>query len=461
MAGERTMSNGFIPDHYWFRSTDGLGVLAGSPLSFFRVSAAGARVLDAIQNNTPLPPNHQQLTERLLNTGAIHPVPTQLPSVVDITVVIPAFITDELQLTQLQSLVDSLTGISVVIVDDCSPVTVSTSRATIIRHRSNLGPGAARNTGLERVATSFVAFIDDDTEVTTQDIVQLAAYLTDSQTAMVAPRVLTRDNQTAISEYESHHSPLDLGTQPAVVRPLSRVSYIPAAVMVARTDSMRAVGGFLPTMRLGEDVDLVWRLAASGSVIRYVPDIECCHQPRPSIRALMRQRFGYGSSAARLDAQHPRAAAPLRTHVLFLIVAALLLSGYLYFATLMMPFVFLYFVVVLQNTSLSFRQRIRVIFTGLFAAIRLTASAVIRAWWPIFFILGAYLVRPGFTLAVCAFVPVMFGLMRYKPRHPLAYTMLRVLDPIAYGAGVWVGAFRQRSLRCLLPVITVRRSSAR
>jgi cellulose synthase/poly-beta-1,6-N-acetylglucosamine synthase-like glycosyltransferase len=231
--------------------------------------------------------------------------------------------------------------------------------------------------------------------------------------------------------------------------------------MVTRADTMRAIGGFLPTMKLGEDVDLVWRLAANAEIIRYVPQIECTHQPRQSIRALLRQRFGYGSSAARLDALHPYAAAPLRTHVLFLLAAALMLSGYLFFATLMLPFVVLYFVYVLQNTSLPLRQRIRVIFTGLFAAIRLTASAVLRAWWPIFFILGTYFIRLGFTLAVCACVPVMFGLMRHKPQHPLRYTMLRILDPIAYGAGVWVGAFRQRSLRCLLPVITVRRSSAR
>lgn len=455
------MTNNFVPDVQWFRSSDGLGVLAGSPLSFFRVSPAGARVLDAIQNSSPLPERHEQLTDRLVRAGAIHPVPTHLPPVSDITVVIPAFITDESQVPQLQVLVDSLTGLSVVVVDDCSPIEVVITGATIVRHRSNLGPGAARNTGLERVTTPFVAFTDDDTEVTTKQIVQLAAYLEDSPTVMVAPRVLTRNTNTAISEYESHHSPLDLGTQPAVVRPLSRVSYVPAAVLVARTETMHDIGGFLPTMRLGEDVDLVWRLANTHGIIRYVPHIECAHLSRPSVRALLRQRFGYGSSAAHLDALHPSTASPLRTHALFLVVAALVLSGYLLFAALTLPVVVLYFMFALRDTSIPLRQRVRVIFIGLFAAIRLTASAVMRTWWPIFFLLGAYFIRPGFTLAVCAFVPVMIGLARHKPSHPLRYTMLRILDPIAYGTGVWVGALRRRSLRCLLPVITVRRSSAR
>jgi hypothetical protein len=56
-------------------------------------------------------------------------------------------------------------------------------------------------------------------------------------------------------------------------------------------------------------------------------------------------------------------------------------------------------------------------------------------------------------------VPAMYGIMRNKPRHTFGYIVLRILDPMAYGAGVWTGAFRDRNLRCLLPVVT--RSSIR
>jgi hypothetical protein len=48
----------------------------------------------------------------------------------------------------------------------------------------------------------------------------------------------------------------------------------------------------------------------------------------------------------------------------------------------------------------------------------------------------------------------MFGLMRKKPRHTFGYLMLRIVDPMAYGVGVWAGAIRERSIRCLLPVVT-------
>ena len=43
-----------------------------------------------------------------------------------------------------------------------------------------------------------------------------------------------------------------------------------------------------------------------------MPELEVEHRPRASLRGWARQRFDYGSSAARLDQRHRGAAAPLR-----------------------------------------------------------------------------------------------------------------------------------------------------
>ena len=67
------MTDNFSADKQWFRSKDGKKLLAGSPLTLFTVSTAGSAILDAIESDTPLPPQHQQLTDRLSVTGAIHP----------------------------------------------------------------------------------------------------------------------------------------------------------------------------------------------------------------------------------------------------------------------------------------------------------------------------------------------------------------------------------------------------
>ena len=75
---------------------------------------------------------------------------------------------------------------------------------------------------------------------------------------------------------------------------------------------VREAGGFDPALRYGEDVDLIWRLAADGRVIRYDPSIVVRHRPRPGWRAWFRQRIAYGSSAASLAERHGEAMAPAR-----------------------------------------------------------------------------------------------------------------------------------------------------
>ena len=116
-----------VPDDQWFRSRKGNGVLAGSPLTYFGVTDAGSKILDAIETNSELPQNHAPLTDRLLATGAVHPVPSTSAALTDITVVIPAFITNAESHARLQQLIASLVGLTIIIVDDASPHPVDLS----------------------------------------------------------------------------------------------------------------------------------------------------------------------------------------------------------------------------------------------------------------------------------------------------------------------------------------------
>ncbi len=443
-----------IADQQWFRSHDRTQLLAGSPLTSFTVTAPGVAVLDAIENELPLPSNHAALTQRLLAVGAVHPVyDTSVPLTL-ITVVIPSFVRDEIAQNRLQTLVDSITGPRIIVVDDCSPIAFEIAGAEVIRLAENIGPGGARNAGLQLVSTPYVAFVDDDVVLTIDNISALAAHFFDESVAAVAPRITSVGGTKLIAEYESHHSPLDLGHEPAVVRPLSRVSYVPAAVLVVRTDIMKEFHGFDSSMRLGEDVDLIWRLTESGRTVRYDPTIVCQHAPRSTVRALLRQRCGYGRSAASLDKKHKFTAAPLRANIVMLIPAVALLSGYLFITAALLPFMVMWFAVSLRSTKISLSTRVKLTMTGWFATVRLFASAVVRAWWPPVLLIGQYSLRVGAVFAFSAILPALFGLMRRKPLHTFGYLALRVLDPMAYGCGVWVGVFRERSIRCLLPVVT-------
>jgi mycofactocin system glycosyltransferase len=277
----------------------------------------------------------------------------------------------------------------------------------------------------------------------------------------VAPRITCVNDRTFIGEFESQHSPLDLGLIPALVRQMSRVSYLPATVLVCNMQSIRAVNGFDESIRMGEDVDLVWRLIEKEIDCRYVPSIECPHRTRSSMRKMLKQRYDYGTSAALLDQRHPRTASPLRAHVLLLVTAASLLMGYIYLATVLAVLTVVYFMFSLQSTSLPIKIRTQLAWKGLTSTTRLLADAVMRAWWPLFFIASIVSLRLGAMLIFSVFIPPIVGILRKKPGYPIRYLVMRIFENFAYGAGVWVGALRARSLRCLLPVITVRRSIAR
>ena len=134
--------------------------------------------------------------------------------------------------------------------------------------------------------------------------------------------------------------------------------------------------------------------------------------------------------------------------------------GYLFLAV---PLVFvsaIYVLWSLRSLPLPLRSKVKITGTGLRSTLRLLAQAIHRAWWPLFLIASIPFIRVGAMLTFSVLVPPCIGLLRNKPQFPIRYLVVRILDNFAYGVGVWVGAWRTRSARCLLPVITVRRSSA-
>lgn len=229
---------------------------------------------------------------------------------------------------------------------------------------------------------------------------------------------------------------------------------MPAAVLVVRADVFEELGGFDESMRTGEDVDFVWRIAESGRTCRYDPAIVAEHVPRPTVRDLLRQRFSYGASAARLDLLHPRAAAPVRTNPVLAVPALSILLSYVFVAVVTVPLALLWFVVNLRGSRTSLSVRLRLGLLGIGTTIRFIASAVARPWWPLLFLASFAPVigfRVGTMFLFCTVVPAIWGMVRARPERPFGYLVLRILDGFAYGLGVWRGALSTRNLRCLLP----------
>lgn len=79
---------------------------------------------------------------------------------------------------------------------------------------------------------------------------------------------------------------------------------MPSAALLVRLETFRQCRGFDEQLRLGEDVDLVWRLLKHGRV-RYEPAVVVHHTARPALLAALNRRRQYGTSAGPLARRHP------------------------------------------------------------------------------------------------------------------------------------------------------------
>lgn len=406
-------------------------VIAGSPLRLFRLGSSGVSVAERLEAGDHV--EASRLTDRLLDAGAIHPVAAAAhdgggdADVISdrVTIVVPTLDDEPRQLTGRSR---------VIVVDDGSqpPITGAS-----LRFDANRGPGAARNAGLALVDTDLVAFVDADVELPEDWLDRLVGHFDDPHVGLVAPRIRSTPGPSRLAAYERGNSPLDLGDQPARIRAGTRVSYVPAAAIVCRTEVIRALGGFDEALRFGEDVDLVWRLDQAGWRCRYEPDVEVVHRPRATWRAWARQRIGYGSSAAALAVRHPDGLAPVSTSGWSAAAWALGAIGHPVAGVAVGLGSAAALVDVLDDVPSAVAFRLAA--TGNAHAGRTFATAVRRVWLPI---VGVAALRSRTARRILVASLLAAG-------HPV-----RVLDDVAYGVGVWRGMIRDRNVTPLVPRFT-------
>lgn len=89
-----------------------------------------------------------------------------------VSVIVPIFKTEAYVEKCLRSIMaQSLRDIEILCIDECSPDNAAAiverlaeqdSRITLIRHKTNLGPGGARNTGIRAAKADYIASVDSD-----------------------------------------------------------------------------------------------------------------------------------------------------------------------------------------------------------------------------------------------------------------------------------------------------------
>jgi mycofactocin glycosyltransferase len=445
----------------------GAALLGGSPTRLLRLAPSARTLLD----NGRLEVKDvvsAQLARRLLDATVAHPRPSGGPSHRDVTVVVP--VRDNV--FGLRRLLGTLRGLRVVVVDDGSAIPIRhcdfellNCQVEVIRHTHSKGPAAARNTGLSACKSDYVAFLDSDVVPRRGWLEALLGHFADPAVALVAPRIVGLSNgDNMIARYEAVRSSLDLGRREAPVIPYGTVSYVPSAAIICRRSALTDSGGFDETLRSGEDVDLCWRLVESGARLRYEPIALVAHDHRIGMRDWLTRKAFYGQSAAPLSIRHPGKTAPVVIPWWSLLVWLMMAmgSGLGYVVSMVIAGLSARRI---ANTLDGVESRPRDVAVlaarGMGVAALQLASAICRHYWPIA-LLAAILFRRFRHIVLLA--AIVDGVADWLSRHNnvdvqkeqlgiVPYLVLKRLDDLAYGAGLWTGMVQERHPGPLKPQI--------
>jgi mycofactocin system glycosyltransferase len=447
------------PDRRLRTLAGGTVLLGGSPLRVLTLTAGGGERVAAWWRGEPVGAGdgERRLARRLIDGGLAHPEPPDGTAPGALTVVVP--VRDRPR--QLRRCLAALgTAWPVIVIDDGSaePEAIAAAAAAagarVLRRERSGGPAAARNAGLAAVATPFVAFVDSDCVVGAGFPGRLLAHLADPAVAVVAPRIVALEPPDGmLAAFEVHHSALDMGAHPALVRPGTAVSYAPSAVLVARREALG--DGFDEALTVGEDVDLLWRLHDGGWDVRYDPDATVAHDHRVRARGWFLRRLAYDSSTAPLARRHPGRLPAFSISRFGLGFWAAALSGHPLVAAGIAG-------VGVAGLRRKLGGRVpgawgasaRLVAEGQLTEGRFLSRALAAPWLP--FLLAATAARPRAlrrTWGLIAAVGVWeWSRERHEPT-PVHYLLPRAAADVARCAGVWLGCLRERSPAALRPQI--------
>jgi mycofactocin system glycosyltransferase len=438
-------------------------LMGGSPLRLLRITTRAGDLVRRWEAGAVVGtrPSEQTLARRLVASGVFvpRPGPPDLgPD--DVTVVIPVRDRPE----QLQRLLSALKGLRCVVVDDGSAQAADTRRIAeeagveLIALATNSGPSTARNAGLAAVATPLVVFIDSDCVPVEGWLEPLLRHFNDPMVAAVAPRIapIPVSPATPLARYEAVRSSLDRGPVAGVVRPLSRIPYVPSAALVVRR---AAVGDdlFDPALRGGEDVDLVWRLSGAGWDVRYEPGATVQHDGPRDVGSWLRRRAFYGTTAGPLARRHPDYLSPLHTSAWTAAVWGLAAAR----RPLLSAGVWATSVAVLARrlhglVDQPVQVAARIAGGGTARSALPALSGLTRAWSPAM-LLGLCWPRTRRLAGLALLAPALRDWATTPgDLDPVRYAAFHVADDLAYGAGVWLGCLQARTVTPLRPRVAFR-----
>jgi hypothetical protein len=210
-------------------------------------------------------------------------------------------------------------------------------------------------------------------------------------------------------------------------------------------------------MHVAEDVDLVLRLHAAGWRLRYEPASRVAHEHRTDLREWWLRKAYYGSGAAPLAVRHHGAVPPLVLSPWSTVMVGLLLGRRPVAAAAVAAWATERLARQLSGMAHPRRTAARIIGLGAAGAVAQTADGITRHYWPLTVLACATSRRARRLVAAVALAEGLVDWRGHRDRDPrvrpgpLGYVAAHRLDDLAYGAGLWWGALRHRTLAPLRP----------
>ena len=192
-----------------------------------------------------------------------------------------------------------------IVVDDGSTdCTAEIARAGGARVLSSggRGPAAARNLGAREARASVLVFLDADTAPKRGWLAEMLAPLADPGVVAVKGRYET-DQRSLVARF----SQLEFEEKYARLERAARVDFVDTGTAAFRRDAFLGVGGFdedFPASS-AEDVELAFRLAASGARFAFNPRAVVLHRHSESPVDYLRKKARYGYFRVRVYQRHP------------------------------------------------------------------------------------------------------------------------------------------------------------
>jgi mycofactocin system glycosyltransferase len=305
------------------RAPGGGVLLQSNPLRALKINRAALEILEKCRDGMPVDPKEGEAVNKkilpfldtFVQAGLLTWEPAKNRDLPLVSVIIPVYNRpQEIRqcLTSLQALDYPADKIEVIVVDDGSsdytPAVVRRFDVRLIVQPCNRGQSAARNLGAGVARGEIIAFLDSDCIAGPQWLSELVPYFSDPRVALVGGFVDAYYREKRMDRYEQTCSALNMGPRQAMGRGKNCVFYVPTCNMLVRKTIYAQAGGLDDRLRVGEDVDLCWRLMAAGHHLLYIPRGAVAHKHRNRLLPGLSRRYDYGTSEAVLYARFPKVA---------------------------------------------------------------------------------------------------------------------------------------------------------